>query len=79
MQKVIEILEGINSTYVPSFLTLCEQVSVAMTEANDNVKYLTALASQLEKPVRFCMCAAIFPRRPASNIRDGAAARRFAP
>ena len=27
MQKVIEILEGINSTYVPSFLTLCEQVS----------------------------------------------------
>ena len=47
MQKVIEILEGINSTYVPSFLTLCEQVSVAMTEANDNVKFLETLVAHL--------------------------------
>jgi len=42
-------LEESKSTYVPSFLRLCEDVSVAMTEANDNVKFLNTLESHLDR------------------------------
>ena len=47
IQKVIEVLESISSTYTPSFLKLCEDVSVAAAEANENVKFLAPLTSHL--------------------------------
>ena len=49
IQKVIEILESISSTYTPSFLKLCEDVSVAATEANENVKFLGPLVTHLNR------------------------------
>ena len=39
--------------YVPSFLRLCEDVSVAMTEANDNVKFLCGFSYPKSRIFRF--------------------------
>ena len=49
VQNVIEVLTGIHSTYVSPFLRLCEDVSLAKVEANDNVKFLGPLVPHLQR------------------------------
>lgn len=47
--KVLRALDQANSTYCSSFADLCKDVYIARLEANDNVKFLTALEDLLEK------------------------------
>ena len=49
IQKVVEVLESISSTYTPAFLQLCESVQVAAAEANENVKFLAPLKPHLDR------------------------------
>jgi hypothetical protein len=55
VEKVIGVLEEMRSTYLTQFIKLIENVSEAMVEANDNVKFLQPLVVRARAAAR-CTC-----------------------